>query len=152
MTQYASQAIKRRLSIAARRLGIRRVLSTDERLTDTMFLGLRLSEGIDVATVERLYAEDVIIIPPGEAVRADRAAAMEGLATLAEIDYSIEAQIRDLLISGDLAVTLVSYADTSVPVDGSESESTEGRWAIVWTGRSLAVRSSAARRRRISLT
>jgi len=87
----------------------------------------------DVATIERLYAEDIVIIPPGEAVRADRAAAMEQLATLTEVDYSIEAQIRDLLLSGDLAVTLVSYSDTSVPVDGGEAESSEGRWAIVWT-------------------
>lgn len=39
--------------------GTRRVLSTDERLTDTMFLGLRLSEGIDVATVERRYGVDI---------------------------------------------------------------------------------------------
>lgn len=87
----------------------------------------------DVATVERLYSEDVVIIPPGEAVRADRTSVIEGLATLTEMDYTIEAQIRDLQMSGDLAVTLVSYSDTSVPVDGSESESTEGRWAIVWT-------------------
>jgi oxygen-independent coproporphyrinogen-3 oxidase len=38
---------------------MRRVLSTDERLTDTMFLGLRLSDGIDVAAVERRYGVDV---------------------------------------------------------------------------------------------
>jgi hypothetical protein len=81
----------------------------------------------DVATVERLYAENVVIIPPGEPVRADRASVVEGLATLAEMDYSIEAEIRDLLMSGDLAVTLVSYADTSVPIDWNLApEQTEG--------------------------
>jgi oxygen-independent coproporphyrinogen-3 oxidase len=37
----------------------RRTLSTDERLTDTLFLGLRLSEGIDLRAVERRYAVDV---------------------------------------------------------------------------------------------
>ena len=87
----------------------------------------------DVATVEGLYAEDVTIIPPGEAVRADRAAAVESLATLTEADYSLEAQIRDLQLSGDLAVMFVSYSEESIPVDGSEPESGEGRWAIVWT-------------------
>jgi uncharacterized protein (TIGR02246 family) len=87
----------------------------------------------DVATIERLYAEDIVIIPPGEAVRADRAAAMEQMATLTEVDYSIEAQIRDLLIDGDLAVTLVSYSEESVPRDGSATEAAEGRWAIIWT-------------------
>jgi uncharacterized protein (TIGR02246 family) len=87
----------------------------------------------DVATIERLYAEDIVIIPPGEAVRTDRAAAMEQMATLTEVDYSIEAQIRDLLIDGDLAVTLVSYSEESVPRDGSATEAGEGRWAIVWT-------------------
>jgi oxygen-independent coproporphyrinogen-3 oxidase len=39
--------------------GTRRALSTDERLTDTMFLGLRLSDGIDIAAVERRYGVDV---------------------------------------------------------------------------------------------
>jgi ketosteroid isomerase-like protein len=87
----------------------------------------------DVATIERLYAEDIVIIPPGEAVRADRATAMEQLATLTEVDYSIEAQIRDLMLSGDLAVTLVSYSEESVPRDGTATEAGEGRWAIVWT-------------------
>ncbi len=87
----------------------------------------------DVATLERLYAEDVVIIPPGEAVRADRAAVLESLATLAEADYSIEAVIRDLRISGDLAVMFVSYSEEVLPADGSEPESGQGRWAIVWT-------------------
>ena len=39
--------------------GTRYALSMDERLTDTMFLGLRLSDGIDIATVERRYGVDV---------------------------------------------------------------------------------------------
>ena len=36
-----------------------RTLSAEERLTDTLFLGLRLSEGVDVTRVERRYAVDV---------------------------------------------------------------------------------------------
>ncbi|MDA1092781.1 MAG: radical SAM family heme chaperone HemW [Acidobacteria bacterium] len=40
-------------------IGSRRALSTEERLTDTMFLGLRLSEGIDVTAVEARYDVDV---------------------------------------------------------------------------------------------
>ena len=36
-----------------------RTLSAEERLTDMLFLGLRLSEGVDVAAVERRYAVDV---------------------------------------------------------------------------------------------
>ena len=40
-------------------VGIRRALSSEERLTDTMFLGLRLSEGIDLAGVEQRYGVDV---------------------------------------------------------------------------------------------
>ena len=34
-------------------------LSHDERLTDTMFLGLRLTEGVDVAAIEQRFAVDV---------------------------------------------------------------------------------------------
>jgi len=37
----------------------RRTLSADERLTDRLFLGLRLSEGIDLRAVERQFAVDV---------------------------------------------------------------------------------------------
>ena len=36
-----------------------RMLSADERLTDTLFLGLRLSEGIDLLVVERRYDVNV---------------------------------------------------------------------------------------------
>ena len=36
-----------------------RTLSAEERLTDTLFLGLRLSEGVDVTALERRYAVDV---------------------------------------------------------------------------------------------
>ena len=36
-----------------------RTLSADERLTDTLFLGLRLSEGVDLTALERRYAVDV---------------------------------------------------------------------------------------------
>ena len=36
-----------------------RALSLEERLTDTMFLGLRLADGVDVTAVERRYAVDV---------------------------------------------------------------------------------------------
>ena len=36
-----------------------RTLSAEERLTDTLFLGLRLSEGVDLTAVERRYAVDV---------------------------------------------------------------------------------------------
>ena len=36
-----------------------RTLSAEERLTDMLFLGLRLSEGIDLTAVERRYAVDV---------------------------------------------------------------------------------------------
>ncbi|MEJ2202514.1 MAG: nuclear transport factor 2 family protein [Gemmatimonadota bacterium] len=89
-------------------------------------------EGEDAATLERLYADDVVLIPPGEAVLSDRAAVVEGLATLADIDYSIEAQIRDLQISGDLAVMFVAYTDQMTPRDGGDAESSDGRWVIVW--------------------
>jgi oxygen-independent coproporphyrinogen-3 oxidase len=37
----------------------RRTLSAEERLTDTLFLGFRLSEGVDMAALERRYAVDV---------------------------------------------------------------------------------------------
>ena len=40
-------------------VGTRRALSREERLTDTLFLGLRLSEGIDLAVVEPRYDVDV---------------------------------------------------------------------------------------------
>ena len=40
-------------------VGNRRTLSGEERLTDSLFLGLRLSDGIDVAGVERRYGLDV---------------------------------------------------------------------------------------------
>ena len=36
-----------------------RTLSTEERATDTLFLGLQLSEGVDVAAVEQRYGVDV---------------------------------------------------------------------------------------------
>jgi uncharacterized protein (TIGR02246 family) len=87
----------------------------------------------DIATIERLYAEDIVIIPPGESVRDERAAVIENLATLPEADYTIEADIRDLQMSGDLAITWVAYSDETAPRDGSESTTTAGRWALVWT-------------------
>ena len=36
-----------------------RTLSSDERLTDTLFLGLRLTEGVDLTALERRYGVDV---------------------------------------------------------------------------------------------
>lgn len=89
-------------------------------------------EAEDAATLERLYADDVILIPPGEAVLSDRSVIVDNLATLAEVDYSIEAEIRDLQISGDLAVMFVAYTDQATPREGGDAESSEGRWAIVW--------------------
>ena len=40
-------------------MATRRRLSAEERLADVMFLGLRLSNGIDLAEVRRRYGVDV---------------------------------------------------------------------------------------------
>jgi len=89
-------------------------------------------ENEDIEAIDSFYGDEIVIIPPGEAVITDRAAQMEGLSALAQSDYTIEAEIRDLDLSGDLAVTFVAYSDTMTPNDGTEAESSTGRWAIVW--------------------
>ena len=48
-----------RLNGGASPLASQRTLSADERLADMLFLGLRRTEGVDVAAVERRYAVDV---------------------------------------------------------------------------------------------
>ena len=48
-----------RLSGGTSPVTVCRTLSAEERLTDTLFLGLRLSEGVDLTAVERRYAVDV---------------------------------------------------------------------------------------------
>ena len=48
-----------RMSGGVSPLASQRTLSAEERLTDTLFLGLRLSAGVDVTAVEQRYAVDV---------------------------------------------------------------------------------------------
>ena len=48
-----------RLSVGLSPVATCRTLSAGERLTDTLFLGLRLSEGVDLTAVERQYGVDV---------------------------------------------------------------------------------------------
>ncbi len=86
----------------------------------------------DIATVEGFYGESVTLIPPGEPVISDRAEVIANLSTIETGDYQLDFQIQDLQMSGDLAITLVSYTDSFTPADGSESGGTSGRWAIVW--------------------
>lgn len=86
----------------------------------------------DIATIDGFYGESVTLIPPGEDVVTDRAQVIANLASLQTGDYQLDAEIRDLQMSGDLAITLVSYTDTFTPADGSEADGTSGRWAIVW--------------------
>ena len=88
----------------------------------------------DVATIEGFYGDNVTLIPPDEPVITDRAAVIANLGSLTTGDYEIEAEIRDLQMGGDLAITLVAYTDTFTPSGASDLEagSSEGRWAIVW--------------------
>ena len=55
----------------------RRVLSTDERATDALFLGLRLTEGVDVPAVERRYGVKVWERWGGELARCVDAGLLE---------------------------------------------------------------------------
>ena len=48
-----------RLGGGASPVASQQTLSAEERLTDTLFLGLRLSDGVDLTAVERRYAVDV---------------------------------------------------------------------------------------------
>lgn len=86
----------------------------------------------DVAVLEGMYAQDIVILPPQAAVIDGYAAAIQNLATLPESDYVIDAQVRDLQVSGNLGVTFVSYSDVSTPRDGGEATTSSGRWALVW--------------------
>ena len=54
-----------------------RVLSTEERATDALFLGLRLTEGVDVAAVERRYGVRVWERWGGELTRCVEAGLLE---------------------------------------------------------------------------
>ncbi len=58
-------------------VGQERVLSTDERATDALFLGLRLAEGVDVPAVERRYGVRVWERWGGELARCVEAGLLE---------------------------------------------------------------------------
>ena len=53
------------------------MLSTGERATDALFLGLRLTEGVDVAAVERRYGVRVWERWGGELARCVEAGLLE---------------------------------------------------------------------------
>ena len=67
----------KRVADGASLVAEQRVLSTEERATDALFLGLRLTEGVDVAAVERRYGVRVWERWGGELTRCVEAGLLE---------------------------------------------------------------------------
>ena len=89
-------------------------------------------ENEDVEALSAFFEEDVVLLPPELPAVQGRAAQMESLADFPETDYTIDSQIRDLLVSGDLGVTFIQYSDSSTPRAGGEATESSGRWALIW--------------------
>ena len=87
----------------------------------------------DMATLRSLYSDDAVRIPPGEEVKSDAATFLsEFETTFSENEVSAEAQIRELHVSGNLAIVFATYQDRITPSAGGETEEESGRWASVW--------------------
>ena len=91
-----------------------------------------IDEG-DMGTIRSLYSDDAVRIPPGEEVKDDLATFLSEMeTTLSENEVSAEAQIRELHVSGSLAIVFATYQDRLTPKVGGETQEEAGRWASVW--------------------
>lgn len=88
----------------------------------------------DVSAIVDFYAEGFVRLPPGEAAvlsHDDLRASFESF--LAANEYSMEDfQIRRVEVSGDLGFTIATYTESSTPRAGGATETSSGRWAIMW--------------------
>lgn len=97
----------------------------------------RLNEAFesgDTDAVMSMYADNIVIIPPGEPVRVGTDAVRESQVSLAaEFDYVVdEYEVHRVEVSGDLGYILATYSDHATPKAGGETESQSGRWATMW--------------------
>ena len=80
------------------------------------------------------YADGFVRLPPEQPAMVDREALRAEFAAFqAANDYTIdEFQIRRVEVSGDMGYTIATYTDTATPKAGGASETSSGRWAIMW--------------------
>ena len=88
----------------------------------------------DAGAMADFYAEGFVRLPPGEAAvftHDDLRAGFEEFQAANE--YSLdEFQIRRVEVSGDLGYTIATYTESWTPKAGGATETSSGRWAVMW--------------------